>query len=116
KLPYVNGKYLVGLGCVLAVVVMDMYGHDGRAESKTSGTKEVSLHKSLVVVFWGTWLVLSILSFKHSFSLLPVTGILVNLYLMSELGTSNWLIFVVWLLIGLGIYFMYGYKHSRLRV
>jgi len=115
RVPYVNGKYLVGLGFILGVVLMYIYGQDGLAEWKTLGTKEVILHKSLVVVFWGTWLVLSILSFKHSFSLLPVTGILVNLYLMSELGVSNWLIFVVWLLIGLGIYFMYGYKHSRLR-
>lgn len=115
RVPYMNGKYLVGLGFILGLVLMYIYGQDSLAEWKTLGTKEVILHKSLVLVFWGTWLVLSILSFKHSFSLLPVTGILVNLYLMSELGTSNWLIFVVWLLIGLGIYFMYGYKHSRLR-
>ena len=52
---------------------------------------------------------------KHNFSLLPVIGILINLYLMSELGASNWIIFVIWLAVGLLIYFLYGYKHSKLR-
>lgn len=115
KVPYVNGKYLVGLGFVAGVVCMIMYGQDSLSEWKTLGTKDVLIHKSLVVVFWGTWLVLSVLTFKHNFSLLPVIGILINLYLMSELGASNWIIFVVWLLVGLLIYFMYGYKHSKLR-
>lgn len=115
KVPYVNGKYLVGLGFVAGVVFMFMYGQDSLSEWKTLGTKDVLIHKSLVVVFWGTWLVLSVLTFKHNFSLLPVIGILINLYLMSELGASNWIIFVVWLLVGLLIYFIYGYKHSKLR-
>jgi len=54
------------------------------------------------------------LSYQHNFSALPVAGILTNLYLMTELGASNWLIFVVWLAIGLVIYFSYGYKRSKL--
>ncbi|TCV19282.1 amino acid/polyamine/organocation transporter (APC superfamily) [Sphingobacterium alimentarium] len=115
KVPYVNGKYLVGLGFIAGLVLMYLYGQDSLAEWKTLGASEVILHKSLVLVFWITWLTLSILSFKHDFSLLPVTGILINLYLMSELGASNWIIFIIWLAIGLLIYFMYGYKHSKLR-
>lgn len=115
RVPYVNGKYLVALGFIVAAIAQFYYGQDSLAEWKTLGTKEVILHKSLVVVFWGTWLVLAVLSFKHSFSLLPVMGILVNLYLMTELGTSNWFIFLIWLIIGLGIYFLYGYKNSKLK-
>lgn len=114
KVPYVNGKYIVGLGFVIGLVLLYLYGQDGLSEWKTLGTKQVILHKSLVVVFWGTWFVMSIFSFRYNFSLLPVMGILVNLYLMSELGASNWLIFIIWLVIGLVIYFMYGYRHSKL--
>jgi APA family basic amino acid/polyamine antiporter len=65
-------------------------------------------------MFWVTWLVLSIIGFKHNFSLLPVAGILVNMYLMSELGSSNWFIFLIWLIIGLVVYFAYGYRKSKL--
>jgi len=115
KVPYVNGKYIVGLSFIAGLILMYLYGQDSLAEWKTLGASEVILHKSLVVIFWLTWLTMSILSYKHNFSLLPVTGILVNLYLMTELGASNWIIFVIWLAIGLLIYFMYGYKNSKLR-
>jgi hypothetical protein len=75
---------------------------------------EIVEHKVLVIIFWLTWLGLSIYSFKMNFSLLPVTGILINLYLMTELGASNWIIFIIWLIGGLVIYFLYGDKHSKL--
>jgi uncharacterized membrane protein len=58
--------------------------------------------------------VLAVLGYQRNFSLLPVIGILTNLYLMTELGASNWLIFVIWLIIGLVIYFSYGFRHSKL--
>jgi len=115
KVPYVNGKYIVGLSFVLGLVLVYVHGQDSLAEWKTLGTKDIILHKSLVFIFWCVWCVLSILSYRHNFSLLPVMGILINLYLMSELGASNWIIFVIWLAIGLLIYFMYGYSHSKLR-
>ena len=34
---------------------------------------------------------------------------------MTDLPGTTWLRFVVWLLVGLVIYFLYGRKHSRLR-
>jgi APA family basic amino acid/polyamine antiporter len=115
RVPYINGKYLVGIGFVIGLILMYMYGQDSLAEWKTLGAGKVILHKSLVLIFWLTWLTLSILAFKHNFSLLPVIGILINLYLMSELGASNWIIFILWLIAGLVIYFLYGYKNSKLR-
>ncbi|MEJ7662872.1 MAG: amino acid permease C-terminal domain-containing protein [Hymenobacter sp.] len=50
---------------------------------------------------------------KHE-SGLPVLGLLINLYLMTQLGISNWTMFFVWLLLGLVVYFGYGYKNSKL--
>jgi basic amino acid/polyamine antiporter, APA family len=46
---------------------------------------------------------------------LPIIGVLFALYLMSDLPLSTWIRFVVWLVLGLAIYFLYGYKHSKLR-
>ena len=34
---------------------------------------------------------------------------------MSELGITNWLRFLIWLAIGLVLYFTYGAKHSLLK-
>ncbi len=104
KVPYINGKYLVGLGLLGAL---------GWVLSQGTFAASIS-EKPLLVVFWLVWATLSVLSFQKNFSLLPVMGILTNLYLMTELGVSNWTIFLVWLAIGLVIYFSYGRRHSKL--
>jgi APA family basic amino acid/polyamine antiporter len=44
----------------------------------------------------------------------PILGILFNGYMMYYLGLVNWLRLIVWLLIGLVIYFTYSRKHSRI--
>ena len=42
-------------------------------------------------------------------------GALACLYVMRGLPSSAWVAFGVWLVIGLALYFLYGYKHSVLR-
>ncbi|HEY7271900.1 MAG TPA: amino acid permease C-terminal domain-containing protein, partial [Actinoplanes sp.] len=46
---------------------------------------------------------------------LPIIGVAFAIYLMSDLPWATWVRFVVWLAIGLLIYFVYGYRNSRLR-
>jgi APA family basic amino acid/polyamine antiporter len=46
--------------------------------------------------------------------LVPVLGILANLFLMGGLGMENWLRLIIWMAVGLAIYFGYSRKHSRL--
>jgi len=48
--------------------------------------------------------------------LVPILGILANFGLMLGLGIANWLRLVVWMAIGLAIYFTYSRKHSKVRV
>jgi APA family basic amino acid/polyamine antiporter len=114
RVPYINGKFIVGFGLVAAVLGLVFYGQEVVAEWQTLSALEILEHKLLTIIFWITWVTLSVMSFKYNFSLLPVLGILTNLYLMTELGASNWLIFVIWLAIGLVIYFSYGFKKSKL--
>ncbi len=45
----------------------------------------------------------------------PYLGIIFNGYMMYKLGYINWLRLVIWLLIGLVVYFSYSRKHSRLQ-
>ena len=47
--------------------------------------------------------------------LIPVLGIIFCLVLMFSLPVDNWLRLIVWLLIGLVVYFSYGRHHSALR-
>ncbi|MCK9203291.1 MAG: amino acid permease [Bacteroidales bacterium] len=59
-----------------------------------------------IMTFMGVW---------KQLSLIPVLGLLTNFYLMSQLGITNWMRFLVWLAIGLTIYFLYSRRHSKLR-
>jgi len=45
----------------------------------------------------------------------PVLGIIFCLFLMLGLGFMTWMRFLIWLAVGLVIYFFYGYENSRLR-
>jgi basic amino acid/polyamine antiporter, APA family len=45
----------------------------------------------------------------------PILGIIFNGYMMVELGIANWVRLIVWLLIGLVVYFLYSRKHSKVQ-
>jgi basic amino acid/polyamine antiporter, APA family len=45
----------------------------------------------------------------------PLIGIALCIYLMTDLEKETWFRFVGWMILGLVIYFLYGYRHSRLR-
>jgi APA family basic amino acid/polyamine antiporter len=46
---------------------------------------------------------------------LPILGIAFAVFLMTDLPLSTWVRFVIWLAVGIVIYLLYGYSHSRLR-
>ncbi|CUR60183.1 Amino acid permease [metagenome] len=53
-------------------------------------------------------------SFKVPLSpALPILSALICLYLMLNLSVETWLRFLVWMAVGFGIYFAYGYRNSR---
>jgi len=47
--------------------------------------------------------------------LTPIIGIALCLLLMFSLSWENWARLVIWLMVGLAIYFTFGVKHSKLR-
>jgi len=67
-----------------------------------------------MVLFVMTAIVLTWYGIRKQLSLIPVLGLLTNFYLMAQLGVTNWLRFLLWLVIGLVIYFSYGRRHSKL--
>lgn len=105
KLPYINAKYIAG---VFFVLTFGYLLYEGVLVASITA-------KPMLITFWVAWLVLAVLAFLYNLSLLPILGILTNLYLMSELHYSNWVAFGIWLVLGLIVYFGYGYKHSKLR-
>jgi len=72
-------------------------------------------HKIPMWIFFIVVLGLLVWSWKENLSLIPLLGLVCCLYMMAELSVWNWIYFTIWLIVGLIIYFSYGYKHSKLR-
>ena len=66
------------------------------------------------LLFGFVFAVTAIMSFIRNYSLIPVLGFLCCTYLLCESGTSNWERFLIWLVVGLVIYFLYGIRKSKL--
>ena len=117
KVPYLNGRYAVGLLLLAAAAGLWRYNqaaiHDFWG-AVSSGRYEQFRHQIPMLVFLVFCVGLTVVSFTRRLSLLPVLGLLTNLYLMTQLGVSNWALFFAWLVIGLAIYFGYSNKHSKL--
>ncbi|MGB2838117.1 MAG: amino acid permease, partial [Candidatus Sulfotelmatobacter sp.] len=45
----------------------------------------------------------------------PILGVIANGYMMYKLGWVNWARLIIWLIIGLVVYFTYSVKHSRVQ-
>jgi len=71
-------------------------------------------HKIPMWIFLIICVFITYFSITKNLSLIPVLGLISCLYMMCELGISNWIGFSIWLVIGLVVYFAYGFKHSKL--
>ncbi len=120
KVPYMNGKYIMPLLLIVGGALLLAYNGEGvqhffsmQNEAGATGW-EVWKHKLPLIGFMLVTAFITVLTFKRSLSLIPVLGLLTNLYLMTELGITNWSRFLIWLLLGIIIYICYGYRHSKL--
>ncbi len=108
KVPYINGRYLMPVLLILYSVFMRSMplNHDI--------TRDWSWEKFPYFVFFGVFFVLTMLTWIRRWSLIPVLGVITNLYLIAGIGHLNWLRFGIWCLVGLAVYFVFGYRNSRL--
>jgi amino acid transporter len=111
KMPYINGKFIVPILFIVGIAFFyeDILNHFDFSQGWLVVREKLPLYLYLILA-----LVMSILSFTRNLSLIPVLGLLSCGYLMTELGYTNWLRFLIWLAIGLVVYFGYSYKNSKL--
>jgi amino acid transporter len=83
-------------------------------EKKYESGLSLFRHKVPLWIFFISCIVISYFCFTRNLSLIPVLGLGCCLYMMSELGVSNWIGFGLWLVVGLVVYFSYGYHRSKL--
>ncbi len=111
RIPYINSKFIVPL---LFIGVFIVFKGQILALFEYNGDWHVYKYKLPYFLFILAAIIMSVLSFMKNLSLIPVLGMLSCLYLMTELGYTNWLRFLIWLGMGLIIYFSYSYHKSNL--
>jgi amino acid transporter len=117
--PYINSRYIAPI--LFVIVWGALIALNGDAVNRfftdfTSTEESAFYHKIPHFVFIVFSLGLTVLCFVKRLSLIPVLGVIFCTYLMTELGMTNWIRFGIWLLIGLVVYFLYSYKHSKLHM
>jgi amino acid transporter len=109
KVPYVNGQFIYPLILIIAVALI-------ASNFPSHFTQDIWTKDTWpMVVFWLIAIIVAIMAFIKKWSLLPILGMVSCFYLMAQETHIVWMRFLIWLVIGLAIYFTYGYKNSRLR-
>lgn len=121
RVPYYNSKFVLPLLLLLGLVLALYFNAPGVKQffSLGDGTNsgwDVVKHRLPMYGFLVVCIVMAYYAFTKNLSLIPVLGLLTNLYLMTELGITNWSRFLMWLALGLIIYFGYSYRHSKLNI
>jgi amino acid transporter len=127
NLPYINGQYLfplIILGAIASLLFFtknyfsnifnfDFSSNKDFAEGRIS-FMDAAIPNISLIIFWLSAITLAIASYIKKYSLIPLMGLITCLYLLTGMTKSNWFWFLGWLVIGLIIYFLYGYKKSKL--
>jgi len=114
KTPYINGQFIIP---VLVIIGMVLYfKNPENIEASFPFDKGYAEWKHQLP-FWAFLIVaiyMSVKTFLKKWSIIPVLGFLSCSYLVSTLGFVNWTRFLIWMAIGLIIYFSYGIRKSKL--
>ena len=108
-LPYLNGKLIIPILYILFIYIFKDRTIAAFTEFHLENTEEV-----LFIIFLIFAFIISILTFIRNYSFIPIMGVLMCSYMMIEIPLVSWKWFVVWMILGLGIYFLYGYRNSKL--
>lgn len=121
KIPYYNSRYFLPPIAVATIFLLLFLNFDGIIDFFNFNGADPSLSfwdgfkvKIPLLIFIILSLILVFYAIKKKLSLIPILGLLTNMYLITELGITNWLRFLIWLAVGLTLYFTYGNKHSKL--
>jgi amino acid transporter len=112
-LPYINSKYIFPATALFVFgFLIFQYPEYFKSQFQLSGENiETALP---MLVFFAVCAIMMVLSFVKEYSLIPVLGLVSCCYLLSGMAWTNWKWFFVWMVIGLVVYFSYGYRKSKL--
>ena len=115
RIPRINSRYIAPAIFIVIWVLLIAFNRDGVKELfNYHAGWDVFREQIPLLIFIPISLVVVILCMVKEFSLIPVLGLMTCGYLMTQLGWTNWARFLVWLVVGLVLFFFYGSRHSKL--
>ncbi len=141
-IPFINGQFIFPAIIIASFALIVYFNHnyiadllnlqltDAEAKAAVAGIDvnkpdviKTNLDAALIgkqtlnistIIFWFVSVVICVLAFVKKYSLIPLLGLITCLYLLTGMTARNWAWFAGWLVIGLIIYLLYGYKKSKL--
>ena len=126
-LPYINGQFIFPLIVIGAIILAmslsktyfsDMMNFDFSGDADYAAGKKTFMDMATpnisLIIFWISAVLLALFAFIKKYSLIPLMGVITCMYLLTGMSKSNWVWFIGWLVLGIIIYFLYGYKKSKL--
>ncbi|MGE0637166.1 MAG: amino acid permease [Bacteroidia bacterium] len=113
KLPYVNSKFIFPAMVVVAAGLLLQFNPEFVSNTFIINSETAATNVPMLIFFL-VCILLAVFSFLKNFSLIPVLGVVSCCYLLTGMALSNWIWFTIWLVIGVVIYFLYGFRKSKL--
>lgn len=109
SLPYIDGRFIVP-----AIYALFIYAFHGRVTDAFTNLGNEEPQEVLFLIFVIVAAILTLMTIIRRLSLIPILGVIFCLYLLIEIPVKSWLVFFGWMAVGLTIYFLYGYRNSKL--
>lgn len=113
RIPYVNSKFIFPAIVVITSVLVNYYVPTFFADTFDFSEGKLAANLPMLAFFILT-IAMAVMAFLKNLSLIPLLGLISCCYLLTGMAVSNWKWFGIWLVIGLVIYFAYGFKNSKL--
>ena len=114
SLPYINGQWLIPALFVFLIYLFRARLTEISSLVSAGESASITLVQGLFLLYILIGSILSVLTFMRRYSFIPIMGVMSCMYLMIEIPAISWIWFLFWMGGGLLIYFLYGYRHSRL--
>lgn len=108
KVPYINSQFIYPVLLLAGIILIWI-------NVPSHFTEDIWTKDTWpMVVFWLIAIIMAVMAFVKRFSLIPILGMMSCFYLMAQETHKVWMRFLIWLAIGLCVYFLYSYRNSKL--
>ncbi len=127
NMPHISGQYVFPMLLIIAVSIIlyfnrtyfaDLLHFDFSANeeymSKKISFMDAATPQISLILFWIFCVIMAVFAYLRRYSLIPLLGLTTCMYLLTGMTKNNWAWFLGWLAVGLVVYFLYGFKKSKL--